>query len=113
MPKPPGTDPHERLNKVAIRDGLAGARAEVLACYDAALARTPDLAGTLTVRVVVEGEPDIGGVISDASIARDVSTISDARLESCILDAVSVIELPAPDEGIVVTVHYPYTFAPH
>lgn len=112
-PLPPlPTDVEPVLTKSSIRAGLAGARAEVLDCYAAGLARTPDLAGTLTVRVVVEGEPDIGGVISDAGIVAEHSTLTDAALAACIVDAVAAIDLPAPVEGTIVTVHYPYTFAP-
>jgi RNA polymerase sigma factor (sigma-70 family) len=112
-PSPPSTDaPPTVLNKASIRAGLAGARADVLACYEAALKRVPDLAGTLTVRVVVEGEPDIGGMISSAEIAKDSSTIDDAALSACVVDAVSAIELPAPEQGVEVTVHYPYSFIP-
>lgn len=113
---PPATplvhEPATVLNKSTIRAGLASARAEVLGCYEAALLRAPDLEGTLTVRVVVEGEPDIGGMISSADIVNDASTIDDAALASCVVDAVSAIDLPAPAEGVAVTVHYPFTFAP-
>lgn len=111
-PPPPSLTAHTVLTKSAIRAALSGARGDVLACYEAALTRTPNLAGTLTVRVVIEGEPDLGGVISDASIT-DVSTITDAALATCVLDAIVSIELPAPDEGTLVTVHYPFTLSPH
>ena len=108
---PPSLTAHTVLTKSAIRAALSGARADVLACYEASIARTPDLAGTLTVRVVIEGEPDLGGVVSDASIT-DASTITDAALSTCVLDAIVSIELPAPDEGTLVTVHYPFTLSP-
>ncbi|HUQ02509.1 MAG TPA: sigma-70 family RNA polymerase sigma factor [Kofleriaceae bacterium] len=112
-PKPPSTKAYTVLDKSAIRASLDGARADVLACYESALTRAPSLAGTLTVRIVIEGEPDIGGMISDASILAESSTLRDASLETCILDAIVAIDLPAPAEGTEVTVHYPYTFAPH
>ncbi|MBZ0234301.1 MAG: AgmX/PglI C-terminal domain-containing protein, partial [Deltaproteobacteria bacterium] len=110
-PSPPSTAAHTVLTKSAIRAALSGARADVLACYESALARTPDLAGTITVRVVIEGEPDLGGVISDATIS-DASTITDAALSTCILDAIVSLDLPAPDEGTIVTVHYPFVLSP-
>jgi RNA polymerase sigma factor (sigma-70 family) len=110
-PKPPSLKPHTVLDKSAIRASLDGARADVLACYESALSRSPALAGTLTVRIVIEGEPDIGGMISDASILADASTITDPVLITCVLDAVVSIDLPAPADGTEVTVHYPYTFA--
>lgn len=110
-PPPPIAD-GAPLTKATIRAALATARPQVIACYEAALATAPTLAGTLTLRVVVEGEPAVGGVIADAEVVPDASTIADPALAACVLDAVAAIGLPAPARGGTVTVHYPYTFAP-
>lgn len=87
---------------------------DIKACYEKALARTPALEGRLVAEFEIIGEPDAGGVIDSAKVgdATDDALRGDAELTACILDSISTIELPAPENGGRVTVTYPFQLSP-
>jgi hypothetical protein len=85
----------------------------VRACYQAALARTPGLTGTLTVQVRLEGAAGVGIVADEPEVHDDpAAPIGDATLAACVGAAAASLELPMPAEDVGVVVHYPYQLAP-
>lgn len=74
------------------------------ACYDAGLARNPKLSGHLRVRFVIGPDGSVSSV-KDAG-----STLPDAQVIRCMLEACASFTFPEPDVGSV-TVVYPIHFA--
>ena len=75
---------------------------EVKACYDAELSREPTLAGKINVQFTIEAS----GQVSEASVAR--STLHNARVESCTVEAVRRWPFPKPLGGGKVIISYPF-----
>jgi len=81
-------------------------------CYDAALKQQPTLRGKLVLNFRIVGDPDVGGVVDDASIADD-STLKDSEMETCARESLLALTFDKPPSGGgVVTVRYPIAFAP-
>lgn len=78
-------------------------RGTLRACYEKALATTPDLAGKVSVRFVIEKDGSVGRV-TDAG-----STLPDAAVTSCVLATFQRLSFPMPSGGVV-TVVYPILF---
>ena len=82
-------------------------------CYQAALARTPGLTGTLTVQVRLEGAAGVGIVADEPEVRDDpAAPLGDAALAACVGVAAASLELPMPAEDVAVVVSYPYQLAP-
>lgn len=91
------------LDRAIIRSVLRGQAQTLLACYDAALAKLPDLRGTVSVQFFIS--PDGTVAVSNASgVSPDVAT--------CMASAVKAITFPRPRGGGGVQVSYPFTFRP-
>lgn len=89
------------LIKDTVRKHLDG----VQQCYRKGLARDPQLAGKAVVRLVIEKDGSVGA-------GDEGSTLPDKDVISCILDELSGLRFPAPEDGEPVTVVYPFAFAP-
>jgi len=79
---------------------------EVKACYAQELSRQPKLAGRIDVRFTVAAS----GQISAASVQR--STMGNARVEGCTVEAVRRWAFPPPLGGGSVVIAYPFVFTP-
>ncbi|HET9957064.1 MAG TPA: AgmX/PglI C-terminal domain-containing protein [Polyangiaceae bacterium] len=82
-----------------------------LACYEAALAKHPALAGTLAIDFMIVGDPSVGGIIDQAKINAS-STLHDLELSNCMLGSLQSIVFAAPDNYGWVTVTYPFVLSP-
>lgn len=101
-----------RLDPQYIRDAIRELSPLLRECYDLAreeAARDGRAApeGRLVTRFVIGGEPDVGGVIEEAEVM-DESDVRHPLLEECFTETLYTVELPAPEEGGRVTVHYPF-----
>jgi tetratricopeptide (TPR) repeat protein len=83
----------------AMRSGERGPRQ----CYERRSLLRPDLAGNVSVRVVVEGD----GAVREATISN--STLRDADTEQCITTEVRGLRFPAHG-GTEITVTHTFTF---
>ncbi len=96
------------------RDYVRAAMREVLPllseCYMLALAEQPGLAGELVADFTIEGEPEVGGVIADVTIAPE-SGLDNATMNECVRETVYTLQLPAPQAGGTLSVRYPVRFA--
>jgi hypothetical protein len=74
-------------------------------CYEAGLARDPNLAGAIRTRFVIGRDGKV------SNVADHGSDIPDPEVRDCVLKALYELVFPAPDGGIV-TVVYPINLAP-
>ncbi len=94
-----GRLPPEAIQRI-VRQNFGRFRA----CYQAGLARNPNLAGTVTTRFVI----DRSGAVSNA--ANGGSDLPDPTVAACVTRAFSGVSFPQPEGGIV-TVTYPIQFS--
>ncbi len=80
-------------------------------CYTEGLTRNPKLEGEVEIDFTIEGEPDIGGVVSDSSINAEKSTLDDDVVRDCIAQTMYGLEIDPPKNGGKVSVHYPFAFS--
>jgi TonB family protein len=90
------------LSREVIRRVIRRHINEVRFCYEQELTARPDLAGRVTVSFIIAAT----GAVQTASVAN--STLSNARVEQCIVTAVRRWTFPAPDGGGIVGVNYPF-----
>ncbi len=90
------------LSREVIRRVIRRHINEVRFCYEQELSARPDLAGRVTVSFIIAAT----GAVQTASVAS--STLSNARVEQCIVTAVRRWTFPAPDGGGIVGVNYPF-----
>jgi len=105
--------PHGHYEKSYIQKNFREDMFPILKqCYGAALERQPDLHGKLVLKFSIVGDPDVGGVVEDASIG-DESTLKDDELETCARESLMALTFDKPPSGGgLVTVSYPIEFAP-
>jgi TonB family protein len=77
---------------------------EVRFCYEQDLAQRPSLAGRVSVRFIVSPT----GAVQAAGV--DHSTLGAPRAEACVAQAVRRWTFPAPEDGGLVIVTYPFVF---
>ena len=75
-------------------------------CYSKELAKNPKLAGRVKVKFTIAAS---GQVLTSA---RQESSMGNARVENCVVQAVKRIQFPKPKGGGIVIVSYPFKFAP-
>ncbi len=95
-----------------IREAVQSLRPLLAECYELArdAAEREERAvpeGRLVTRFVFTGEPEVGGVVEESSVLEE-STLRDPILEECFSETLFTLELPPPDEGGTITVHYPF-----
>lgn len=93
------------LSREVIRRVIQRHINEVRFCYEQELNARPDLEGRVMVSFIIAPT----GAVQTASVGN--STISNARVEGCIVQAVQRWTFPAPDGGGVVGVNYPFVLS--
>jgi hypothetical protein len=91
------------VDVAVVRAAVRARKADLQACYDAALATRPDLQGTATATFFVTPEGKVTQV--------DVSGL-DPDVDACLEPIIASLELPAPTGGGGASVSYPMTFSP-
>jgi TonB family protein len=103
--KPGTAKVHGSLDKDIIRR-IARARIPTMRyCYEKALVKDPSLAGKIVVSFVIG--PD--GRVRSADVKS--STVGDATMERCVVEAIERASFPKPVGGGVVAVTYPFVFS--
>ncbi len=90
------------LSQEAIRRVVRRHLNEVRFCYEQGLQSNPSLEGRVTVRWIIDGT----GRVQGSSLAS--SSLSNGGVEGCIVGAVQRWTFPAPENGGVVGVNYPF-----
>ena len=91
------------LERTEIKRVVRQQAPALLACYDAQLAKQPELRGTVSTQFFIT---PMGTVA--ASSASGV----DATVATCVADVIKTVEFPKPKGGGGVQVSYPFTFRP-
>lgn len=91
-----------QLSQEAIRRVVQRHLPEVRFCYEQGLQANPSLEGRVTVSWIIDG----GGRVQSSSLAS--SSVSNGEVEQCIVRAVQRWTFPAPENGGVVGVNYPF-----
>ncbi|MFO8071165.1 MAG: AgmX/PglI C-terminal domain-containing protein [Polyangia bacterium] len=99
-----GTNVAGTLSKKTIRRIVHRHMNEVKFCYQRALASRPELEGRIAVKFVISGK----GTVQAAAVSR--STVGNAAMESCVVNAARRWTFPQPEDGGVVIVTYPFGF---
>jgi hypothetical protein len=94
------------LDKEIIRRIIRKHVNEVKFCYEQELTKKPSLAGRIQVQFAINGA---GQVISSVMQS---STMGNARVEGCVVQAVKRWPFPQPLGGGLVIVSYPFVLAP-
>lgn len=95
---------HGSLDKEIIRRIVRLHMNEVKYCYDQELVKKPALAGRISVQFAIS---PVGQVITSVMQS---TTMENARVENCVVNAVRRWEFPKPKGGGVVIVLYPFSF---
>ena len=99
-----GSPTHGSLDKEIIARVVARHLHEVKACYDPELEAKPGLEGSIMVQFTIGAE----GLVVASELVN--STMKDAVVEGCVVEAVRHWEFPKPVGGGVVVVSYPFLF---
>jgi RNA polymerase sigma factor (sigma-70 family) len=100
------------LDKAYIQSAVQALVPQLTDCYERSLETNPALAGKLVVDFTIEGEPGVGGVVTQSSIDVGASDIKDPALSECVAQTMYALEIDPPANGGTVRVAYPFQFAP-
>jgi len=101
IPLPPSAS--GRLAPEVIQRVVRSNYARVRECYEAGLARRPELTGQLQIRFVIDRE----GIVQNPTL--ESSTLPDDQVNQCVVAVFSSLKFPKPEGGIV-SVVYPLKF---
>lgn len=71
-------------------------------CYDLGRAEDANLAGTVTVRFTLVGEPNVGGLLERVEIVDANTTITQQTIRDCLTQQIYALELDPPPDGVTV-----------
>ena len=71
-------------------------------CYDLGLAEDANLAGTVTIRFTLVGEPDVGGLLERVEIVDTDTTITQQTIRDCLTQQLYALELDPPPDGVTI-----------
>lgn len=100
----PNVEIRGSLSREIIRRTIRRHINEVRYCYEQELTQRPDLAGRVTVSFIIGAT----GAVSTATTMN--TTLQNARVEGCLVQAVRRWTFPEPEGGGVVGVNYPFVF---
>ena len=89
------------VSRDLLTAAIEGSRDKLLACYLAALVKTPNLVGTVQLQFFIARN----GVAVSASASG-----LDTGVQTCVTDVVRALAFPKPVGGGGAQVHYPFTF---
>ena len=92
------------LDKEIIRRLIRQHLNEVKDCYDMELSRKPSLQGRVTVQFTIAATGQVIAAVVQSS------TLSNARVESCVVNAVRRWAFLKPNDGGIAIVSYPFNF---
>lgn len=93
-----------RHEQQSIEEVLDLFRDDLVRCYRERRTERPGLAGTVTLRFVIDAD----GEVVSAEVAE--SSLGDDATESCMIDKIRTIDFPAPKSGQKTTWNLPFHF---
>jgi hypothetical protein len=105
-PKPPAS-PTKLTTKQYIRERMDEIKPLLEECYQMAKAQDSSLSSRIPVAFTIEGDPDVGGLITEVSL---LPTLANPKLTECMRETLYTLEIDPPEEGGDVSVVYPFDF---
>jgi RNA polymerase sigma factor (sigma-70 family) len=99
-------------DKQYIRSAVKEIIPLLMECYEQGLERDPKLEGRILVEFTIDGEPDVGGIVSSSAIDPKESTLADNAARECMQETMYALKIDPPTNGGTVNVRYPFIFAP-
>jgi hypothetical protein len=93
------------LTRDEIRLVVRAKMPQVRACFDAGLARAPDIGGRVVLRFT------IGPDGRASSIAVDEDELAEPMVAECLCDELRSWQFPRPRAGVPITIAYPFVFS--
>jgi hypothetical protein len=93
------------LTREEIRLVVRAKLPNVRACFDAGLARAPEIGGRVLLRFTIGADGRAG------SIAVDEDELDDAIVTDCLRAELASWQFPLPRDGAVITITYPFVFS--
>ncbi len=94
----------EGLTKDEVGEVIHSHMSEIRYCYESAMIRNPSVEGKLVMDFTIVGN----GLVKSAEAKN--STLSDPRMDDCILRRLLTWKFPQPKGGVDVAVSYPFIF---
>jgi len=91
-----------------IRTLVMSHRDEARKCYDDNLKMYPGVEGDLDVKFTIDPK----GVVSDAAVNDEKSSIHATGIGSCVVDVIKKIHFSESEKGFETRAHYPFNFHP-
>jgi RNA polymerase sigma-70 factor (ECF subfamily) len=79
-------------------------------CYENALVSQPGLQGKLVVKFTIVGDPSVGGLVGESTIAEADPGLSNPAFQECVQETMYGARFTPPPAGGEVKVTYPFTF---
>ena len=95
---------HGSIDGDKVREVVSSHQAELRSCYERGVLENPTLAGTFTVRIVLDKNGSVGSASIQGSSLRSLS------MHRCVLQLVRDWRFPPPSDGKAAAVEYPLTF---
>jgi len=96
------------LDKAGIQGAVQEAAPAMSACYEEALTRDPELAGSMSLGFTVTDQDGIGAV---TMVELDEGGVTDDGMIDCVLDAFEGLQFDPPMGGGELSVTYPVIFS--
>jgi hypothetical protein len=93
------------LTREEIRLVVRAKLAEVRACFDAGLARAPDIGGRVRLRFTIEADGRAGSIVVDED------QLGDPVVIDCLRAELASWQFPLPRDGVPITIAYPFVFS--
>lgn len=106
---PVAHEPTKLVSKAYIQEQIEGIRPMLFDCYKQAKKVDPSLASKVPVSFTIGGDPDVGGVVTEAALGKGFE--KQTELNECIRDTLFDLEIDPPEDGGEVGVRYPFDFS--
>jgi transposase-like protein len=103
------TPEEQRAVKEGIRKQISEVTPLLAECYELEVAKSPELQGSLKLHFTIDGEPGVGGIVSD-SVVVGGTLAEQSELGTCITETIYTLKFEPPKAGGTVEVEYPFVF---
>ena len=107
---PPDELPPAKLDKEYSQARVREIVPLVKECYDLAMSEHPGIEGKVVVDFTIQGDDELGGVISDSRLKDPDAEQRYPVLAECVRETMYAIRIDPPEGGGVVRVTYPFIF---
>ena len=94
------------LDESVIKDTIRKHWPDIRSCYKNELKNDPKLIGKIAVKFIISAT----GAVKSSKVQG--TTVENETVESCVADQIKKIQFPAPQDGGIVIVTYPFLFLP-